>query len=71
MRFEEALKAMREGKKVKLTVNSASGHHDRYYFIKDGELVYTINQDTWEYKGHLYSYRIMSETWEIADIKLS
>ena len=67
MRFEEALKAMREGKKVKLTVNDDSGYHNRYYFIKNGELVYTVNQDTFPYNGHLYNYRIMSEDWEVED----
>lgn len=67
MKFEEALKAMRDGKKVKLTVNNDFGHHDRYYFIKDGKLVFTVNQDTWQYNGHLYNYHILSEDWEIVD----
>lgn len=67
MRFEEALKAMREGKKVKLTINDDYTHYDRYYFIKNGELVYTINQDTWLYVRHLCNDKIMSEDWEIVN----
>lgn len=67
MKFEDALKAMREGKKVKLTINDDLAHYDRYYFIKDGKLVYTINQDTWQYEGHLYNHKIMSEDWEVVE----
>ena len=58
---------MREGKKVKLTINDEYDHYDRYYFIKDEKLVYTINKDTWQYNGPLYNSVIMSEDWEIVD----
>lgn len=59
MKFEQALKAMREGKKVK--------HDNKIYFIKNNQLRY-IRLD-YETKilffGHLNYNEILLEDWEV------
>lgn len=59
MRFEEALKCMREGKKVKL--------NDYIHFI-EGKTIYKYHiDDTFKLLGHLNYDEIMSEDWEVVD----
>lgn len=59
MKFEEALQAMREGKKVKLG--------DYIYFIEEKTIwKHYINND-FKLLGHLYYDKIMSEDWEVVD----
>ena len=66
MKFEEALQAMREGKKVKLP-----NDNPRYYIV---------NGSIWEESiislGHIYNngsiedlscYKILAEDWEVVD----
>ena len=57
MRFEEALKAMREGKKVKLG--------DYIYFIEEKTIWKHHIDNDFKLLGHLYYDEIMSEDWEI------
>lgn len=59
MRFEEALKAMREGKKVRIK------DEDKIYSIKKGYLLCLTNVDITEV--NLDGYDIMAEDWEIVD----
>lgn len=65
MRFEEALKAMREGKKV--------AYREEIYFIGDEGDVrrYQIDDGILDtetsWYACLYGYDIMSEDWEIVD----
>lgn len=59
MKFEDALKAMREGKKVKL------GNY--IHFIK-GETIWKYHVvDNFNLLGHLFCDEIMSEDWEVVD----
>ena len=59
MKFEEALKAMRESKKIKLG--------DYIHFIEENIIwKHHINND-FKLLGHLYYDEIMSEDWEIVD----
>lgn len=66
--FEEALKAMREGRKVK--------YREEIYWMDDTDCVPTIKRyeyDDWEgqidldveHTAHLYGADIMSDEWEI------
>lgn len=65
MRFEEALKVMREGKQASLD-------GCLYKIDEDGDLVVEELQDpvfefyTWSV-AHLYSCDILSEKWEVVD----
>ncbi len=59
MRFEEALKAMREGKKVKL------GNY--IHFIEEKTIWKYHIADDFKLLGHLYYDEIMSEDWEIVE----
>ena len=59
MKFEEALKAMRESKKIKFG--------DYIHFIEENIIwKHHINND-FKLLGHLYYDEIMSEDWEIVD----
>lgn len=64
MKFEEALKAMREGKKIARKKWINNGTED-YYFIKSGEI--------WYYSGidfrrcYMISENILAEDWEAID----
>lgn len=59
MRFEEALKAMREGKKVKL---------GNYIYFIEGKTIWKHHvDDNFKLLGHLFYDEIMSEDWEIVD----
>lgn len=66
MRFEQALKAMREGKKVRLK------DEDSVYFLLKGYLVCLLRKKS-EYADeitanvYLGNYDIMSENWEIVE----
>lgn len=70
MRFEEALKAMREGKKV---ANEFCLHTDRedVLYIEDEDLLSDVYEDGCLVDQHipvlLSSLEIMSEDWEIVD----
>ena len=59
MKFEEALKAMRDGKKVKL--------NDYIYFIEEKTIWKHHIDNDFNLLGHLYYDEIMSENWEIVD----
>ena len=61
MKFEEALKAMREGKKVK------KRKFKNYYFIKDNAL-YSFDDEynSIERAGGITEEAVFSEDWEIA-----
>lgn len=59
MRFEEALKAMREGKYARIK------DVDKIYSIKKGYLLCLTNADITDV--NLDGYDIMSEDWEIVD----
>ena len=62
MKFEEALKAMREGKKVK--------RPDFMYpiiFEKDEELFFAIYEDGYELIYWLEHNDIIAEDWEVVD----
>lgn len=65
MRFELALKAMREGKKVKRPCYSVE------YFIKDNKIKYIQRIDGKEYDfggaNAINNDDIMSEDWEVID----
>lgn len=65
MIFEEALKAMREGKKVKL-----KGHNGTYE-IKNNRFIYRGVDDeyfpTYHSNFTMTNWEIMSEDWEIVD----
>lgn len=62
MKFEEALKAMREGKKAKPTK-----HSNYFYYIdnEDNDLVIVCEDD--EFLATLPSIEILSENWEIVE----
>ena len=57
MKFEDALKAMREGKKTRL--------YDRVYYIKDDEIRVDWDTGEKEYPVALVSGEILSEDWEM------
>ncbi len=59
MRFETALKAMREGKKVRIK------DEDKIYSIKKGHLLCLTNVDITDV--NLDGYDIMSEDWEVVE----
>lgn len=59
MTFEEALKAMREGKYTRIK------DEDKIYSIKKGHLLCLTNVDITDV--NLDGYDIMSEDWEIVD----
>ena len=65
MKFEEALKAMREGKKVKL-----KGHNGTYE-IKNNRFIYRGVDDeyfpTYHSNFTMTTWEIMSEDWEIVE----
>lgn len=59
MKFEDALKTMREGKIVKLG--------DYIHFI-EGETIYKHRiADNFKLLGHLYYDEILSEDWEVVE----
>lgn len=59
MQFEEALKVMRNGKKVKLG--------DYIYFI-EGNTIYKHHiDDNFKLLGHLHYDEILSEDWKVVD----
>lgn len=66
MRFEQALQAMREGKKVRIKDENS------VYFLLKGYLVCLLQKKS-EYADelsadvHLDKYDIMSEDWEIVE----
>ena len=64
MRFEEALKAMREGKKVRRT----SWDKWEAMWIKDNKFYCYENMcgDVYEYEDW-YLYNMLEEDWEIVD----
>lgn len=66
MRFEEALKAMREGKKVKL-----ADYNTRYCLVNGSIWEESINQlGNVYYAGgiaDLSCYKILAEDWEVVD----
>ncbi len=56
MKFEEALKAMREGKKINL-----GGH---IYYLRRGKIT-VLNKNT-KY-CYFFDYEVLSEDWEIVN----
>lgn len=58
MRFEQALKAMREGKKVKRKFTPV-------LWLENGEIWYKCKQGTFNY--FLTTGEVLAEDWEIVD----
>lgn len=59
MKFEEVLKCMREGKKVKL------GNY--IHFIESKTIYKHHIADSFKLLGHLFYDEIMSEDWEVVE----
>lgn len=59
MKFEKALRAMRNGKKVKL--------NDYVYHIEDNTIWSVFCDDNFKLLGHLHYDEILSEDWEIVN----
>lgn len=69
MRFEEALKAMREGKKVHVKNGNPNIERWNLWIKKNGQnkevLFVGLNEDVWQCPYDLSTEAILSEDWEI------
>lgn len=65
MKFEDALKCMREGKKV------TRKHYTCCFFMDSGRIfvtyLYNTNKKTTELKEYFWLDEILSENWEVVD----
>lgn len=59
MKFEDALKAMREGKKAKL--------QDGTYYLKDGDIRVDWATGEKQYPLALVADEVLSEDWELVE----